>query len=331
MKLRPRRFECLTGAATAAHIALAVSAVAQEWPTRPVTMVIPFAAGGPVDIVGRILASRLSELLRQQVVVENLGGAGGMTGASRVAKSAPDGYQLVLGNVGTHAASQTFYKRPLYNAATDFAPVMLIAETPPVLLVRSDLPVNNLTEFITYAKANQATMQYGSGGVGSASHLACMLVNLRISVSVTHVPYRGAAPAMQDLIAGRIDYLCPDAPIAIAQIQNKNVKAIATLTRHRSPSLPALASAHEQGLMNFAASNWFALFLPKGTPAVIVQKLSAATLATMNTPAVQLRMQEIGADLVAPERRSPDYLREFVESEIEKWAAPIKASGASIN
>jgi tripartite-type tricarboxylate transporter receptor subunit TctC len=331
MKLRPRRFERLTGAAIAAHVALAVSAVAQEWPTRPVTMVIPFAAGGPVDIVGRILASRLSELLGQQVVVENLGGAGGMTGASRVAKSAPDGYQLVLGNVGTHAASQTFYKRPLYNAATDFAPVMLVAETPPVLLVRSDLPANNLPEFITYAKANQARMQYGSGGVGSASHLACMLVNLRIGVSVTHIPYRGAAPAMQDLIAGRIDYLCPDAPIAIAQIENKNVKAIAILTRNRSPSLPTLASAHEQGLMNFAASNWFALFLPKGTPAVIVQKLSAATFATMNTPAVQLRMQEIGADLVAPERRSADYLRKFVESEIEKWAAPIKASGASIN
>jgi tripartite-type tricarboxylate transporter receptor subunit TctC len=331
MKLRPRRFGWLTGAAIAGHVALAISAVAQEWPTRPVTMVIPFAAGGPVDIVGRILASRLSELLGQQVVVENLGGAGGMTGASRVAKSAPDGYQVVLGNVGTHAASQTFYKRPLYNAATDFAPVMLIAETPPVLLVRSDLPVNNLTDFITYAKANQATMQHGSGGVGSASHLACTLVNLRIGVSVTHVPYRGAAPAMQDLIAGRIDYLCPDAPIAIAQIQNKNVKAIAILTRNRSPSLPALASAHEQGLINFAASNWFALFLPKGTPVMIVQKLSAATLATMNTPAVQVRMQEIGADLVAPERRSPDYLREFVESEIEKWAAPIKASGASIN
>jgi tripartite-type tricarboxylate transporter receptor subunit TctC len=197
--------------------------------------------------------------------------------------------------------------------------------------VRSDLPANNLTEFITYAKANQAKMQYGSGGVGSASHLACMLVNLRIGVSVTHIPYRGAAPAMQDLIAGRIDYLCPDAPIAIAQIENKNVKAIAILTRNRSPSLPTLASAHEQGLMNFAASNWFALFLPKGTPAVIVQKLSAATFATINTPAVQLRMQEIGADLVAPERRSADYLRKFVESEIEKWAAPIKASGASIN
>jgi tripartite-type tricarboxylate transporter receptor subunit TctC len=158
-----------------------------------------------------------------------------------------------------------------------------------------------------------------------------MLVNLRIGVSVTHIPYRGGAPAMQDLIAGRIDYQCPDTPIAIAQIQNKKVKAIAILTRDRSPSLPTVASAHEQGLTNFAASNWFALFLPKGTPAEIVQKLSAATVATMNTPAIQLRMREIGADLVAPERRSADYLREFVESEIEKWAAPIRASGMSIN
>jgi tripartite-type tricarboxylate transporter receptor subunit TctC len=269
-------------------------------------MVIPFAAGGPVDIVGRILASRLSEVLGQQVVVENLGGGGGMSGASRVAKAAPDGYQLVLGNVGTHAANQTFYKRPLYNAATDFAPVTLVAETPLLLLARTDLPANNLQEFITYAKANQAKMQYGSGGVGSASHLACMLVNLRIGVSVTHIPYRGGAPAMQDLIAGR-------------------------LTRDRSPGLPTVPSAHEQGLTNCAASNWFALFLPKDTPAAIVQKLSAATVATMNTPAVQLRMREIGADLVGPERRSADYLREFVESEIEKWAAPIRASGVSIN
>jgi tripartite-type tricarboxylate transporter receptor subunit TctC len=163
-----------------------------------------------------------------------------MTGASRVAKAAPDGYQLVLGNVGTHAANQTFYKRPLYNAATDFAPVTLVAETPLLLLARTDLPADNLQEFITFAKANQAKMQYGSGGVGSASHLACMLVNLRIGVSVTHIPCRGGAPAMQDLIAGRIDYQCPDTPIAIAQIQNKKAKAIAILTRDRSPSLPTV-------------------------------------------------------------------------------------------
>jgi tripartite-type tricarboxylate transporter receptor subunit TctC len=252
-------------------------------------------------------------------------------GTSRVAKAAPNGYQLVLGNVGTHAANQTFYKHPPYNAATDFAPVMLVAETPLVLLARKDLPADNLPDFITYARANQAKMQYGSGGTGSASHLACMLVNAAIEVNVTHVPYRGAAPAMQDLIAGRIDYQCPDTPIAISQIESKTVKAIAILTRDRSPSLTALASAHEQGLTDFAASNWFAVFLPRGTDAAIVQKLHDATVATINTPAVQLRMHEIGADLVAPERRAPDYLQHFVASEIEKWAVPIRASGISMD
>jgi tripartite-type tricarboxylate transporter receptor subunit TctC len=174
-------------------------------------------------------------------------------------------------------------------------------------------------------------MQYGSGGVGSASHLACMLVNTAIGINVTHVPYRGAAPAMQDLIAGRIDYQCPDTPIAISQILSRTVKAIAVLTRDRSPSLPALMSAHEQGLVNLVASNWFAVFLPKGTPAAIVRKLHDAMVATIDTPFVKMRMGEIGADLVAPERRSPDYLQEFVESEVEKWAGPIKASGVSLD
>jgi len=294
-------------------------------------MVVPFAAGGPADTVARILAPGLSELLGQQVIIENVGGSGGMTGAARVAKAAPDGYQFVLGNVGTHAANQTFYKTPLYNAATDFAPVMLIAQTPLVLLARKDLLADNLREFIAYAKTNQASMQFGSGGAGSASHLACVLLNTAVGINVTHVPYRGAAPAMQDLIAGRIDYQCPDTPIAIAQIQSKMVKAIAILTRNRSPSLPAQATAHEQGLTDFDASNWFAAFFPKGTPATVVDKLHAATLATINTPAVEMRMQEIGADLVTRERSSPHYLQKFVATEIEKWAGPIKASGVSMD
>jgi tripartite-type tricarboxylate transporter receptor subunit TctC len=317
--------------ALAASLQCVGPALAEDLPTRPVTMVVPFAAGGPADTVGRILAPHLSELLSQQVVIENIGGAGGMAGASRVAKAAPDGYQFVVGNVGTHAANQTFYKVPLYNAATDFTPIMLIAQTPLVLLARKDLPADNLREFIAYARANQASMQFGSGGAGSASHLACVLLNAAIGVSVTHVPYRGAAPAMQDLIAGRIDYQCPDTPIAIAQIESKTVKAIAILTRDRSPSLPAQPSAHEQGLTNFDASNWFAAFFPKGTPAAVVEKLHAATLAAIDTPAVRLRMREIGADLVASERRSPDYLQKFVETEIEKWAGPIRASGVSVD
>ncbi len=314
----------------AALVALVVAAAptaAQDWPTRPPTMVVPYPAGGGADVVGRIVAQRLSELLGRQVIVENIGGAGGMTGTSRVARAAPDGYQFVLGTAGTHAQNQTLYKNPLYDAATDFAPVALMAAVPVVLLARKDLPAGNLPEFIAYAKANQARMNYSSPGAGSAPHLACVLLNAAIGINVTHIPHRGSGPAMQDLIAGRLDYLCAATAGVIAQIESKTVKTIAILTRNRSPSMPAQASAHEQGLTDFDAASWYAVFLPKGTPAPIVQKLHAATVATMNTPAVQARLKEIGVDLVAPERRSPQYLQEFVEREIEKWAAPIKAAG----
>ena len=306
--------------------AASVAAVAQDWPLRPVTMVVSFAAGGGADVMGRILAQRLSELMGQQVIVENVGGAGGMTGTYRVARAAPDGYQIALGSVGTHAYNQTLYKKPLYNAATDFAPVALLAETPQVLVTRKDLPVGNLPEFIAYTKANQAKMQYGSAGTGSPTHLACSLLNSVIGVNVTHIPYRGAAPTMQDLIAGRIDYQCPNTTVALPQIESRSIKAIAILTRDRSPILPDLASTHEQGLTDFEASIWYALFLPKGTPAAVVGKLHDAALATVETPWVRARLKDIGATVVAPERRSPEYLQRFVESEIAKWAVPIRAA-----
>jgi tripartite-type tricarboxylate transporter receptor subunit TctC len=318
---------------TAAIGALLIStglAMAQDWPTRPVTMVVPFAAGGPADAVGRILASHLSDVLGQEVIVENVGGGGGMLGGARVARATPDGYQFVLGNMGTHAANQTLYKTPLYNAASDFAPVTLVAETPLLLLTRKDFPADTLPQFVAYARANQAKMQFGSGGAGSASHLACLLINLAIGINVTHVPYRGAAPAMQDLIAGRIDYQCPDSPTSVAQIEGGTVKALAVLTAERSARLPDVPTAREQGLRDVVASNWFAAFYPKGTPAGIVEKLRAAIAAAMDAPAVQARMREIGAELVAPERRTPDYLRTFVAGEIAKWAEPIKQSGAII-
>jgi tripartite-type tricarboxylate transporter receptor subunit TctC len=319
-------FRALAIALTAASLC-AGRAAAQDWPTRPVTLVVPFAAGGPIDSIGRILATPLSERLGQQMIVENVGGAGGMTGTARVAKAPPDGYQIVLGNVGTHAGNQTLYRNPLYNAATDFAPVALVVDLPLVLVARKDLPADDLKGFIAYAKANQATMQFGSGGAGSATHLACALLNAAAGIEVTHVPYRGGAPAMQDLIARRIDYLCVDTPVALPQIESKTVKPIAVLTRGRSPSLPSLASAQEQGLTGFAAANWAGLFLPKGTPAPIVGKLHDVTVAAMETPSLQAQMKKVGADLVAPDRRSGAYLQSFVESEIEKWAGPIKASG----
>ena len=315
--------------ALAAFIAVLIAhpANAQDWPNRPMTMVAPFAAGGSTDAIARIVADGLSTQLHQPVVVENVGGAGGMTGTNRVAKAAPDGYQFVLGNVGTHAQNQTLYKAPLYNAATDFAPVVLMMDQSLVLVARNDFPASNLQEFIAYTKANQSTMQYSSSGAGGSNHLACVLLNAAIGINVTHIPYRGAGQAMQDLLAGRVDYQCPSAPTAMPQITSKTVKAIAILSKNRSPSLPDLPSAHEQGLTDFDIPSWYALFLPKGTPDAIVRKLNAAAVAAMNTQAMQDRLKTIGSDLVGPERRSPEYLDRFVADEIKKWAGPIGASG----
>jgi len=306
-----------------------VSAMAQNWPTRPLTMVVPFSAGGSPDVFARILTPRLSELLGQQVIIENVAGAGGMTGASRVAKAAPDGYQLVLGSNGDIALSQTLFRNPPYNAASDFAPVILIAEIPLILIARKDLPANDLQEFKAYVKVNQAKMQFGSAGAGTIAHLACILLSTAFEVNVTHIPYRGGNQTIQDLITGQIDYMCPVVTLAIPQIEGNRVKAISILTKDRSPILPNLASAHEQGLAEFDSAAWLGFFLPKNTPLSIVQKLNKATEAAMNTVSVQQRLKEVGATVVTPGRRSPEYLQKFVVSEIEKWGAVIKAAGVT--
>jgi len=258
--------------AAALWFAAASAAVAQNWPTRPITLVVPFTAGGTSDVIARLLAEGLRAQLGQPVLVENLGGAGGMVGASRVAKSPPDGYTMVLGNVGTHAQNQSLYKRPLYNVVTDFAPVALVTDQSLVLAVRKDFPAGNLHEFTAYAKANQVKLQYGSAGVGGSNHLACALLNSALGIDITHVPYRSGAQAMQDMLAGRIDYQCPSAPTAIPQMEAGTVKALAILSRNRSASMPSLPSAHEQGLTGFDIPTWYALFLPAGTPASIVRE-----------------------------------------------------------
>jgi tripartite-type tricarboxylate transporter receptor subunit TctC len=305
------------------------AARAQDWPTRPVTMVVPFPAGGAVDAIGRIMATRMSEILGRQVVIENVGGAGGMTGAARVAKAPPNGYQFLLGHNGTHAVVPTLYKNPAYQAASDFEPVVLFAEQPTIMTARNDFPADNLRDFITYAKANEAKIHYGSAGVGSANHVACVLFNAAAGINATHVPYRGGALAMQDLLGGRLDYVCNIVTTAISQIEGKLIKAMAILAKKRTPILPDVPAASEFGLADLDASAWYAFFLPKGTPARIVQKLREATIETIETPAVQQRLKEIGAELVAPERRSTDYLGKFVVSEIERWGPPLKAAGVT--
>jgi tripartite-type tricarboxylate transporter receptor subunit TctC len=305
-------------------------AAAQDWPTRAVTMVVPFAAGGGTDVLGRIVGRRLSEILGQNVIIENVGGAGGMTGSARVVRAPPDGYQFVLGS-RADAINQTLYKNPLYNFATDLAPVVLIADQPTLLVTRKDFPAANLQEFISYAKANQSSLQMASAGAGSTGHLDCTLLNSVIGIKVAHIPYRGGGPAMQDLVAGRIDYICTLSATAKPQIESNLIKPIAILTRGRSPMLPELASAHEQGLTDFEATTWFGFFMPRGTPAPIIQRLHDATVAAMDTPSVQDKLKEVGAIVVAPDRRSPQYLQAFVESEIKKNAVPIKAAGVAID
>lgn len=306
------------------------AAPAQEWPTRPLTMINPFAAGGPNDVLARLFAQRMGEILGQPIVVENIGGAGGMNGADRVAKAAPDGYTFLQGTVGTQAQNQTLFKKPSYNSTTDFAPVALMIEAPLVLVARKDLAVKDMKEFVAYAKANKDKMQYASAGTGSAIHLGCALVNMVNGIDIIHVPYRGANPAMQDLINGRVDYLCDIITTAKPQIEGGAVKAITILTKQRSPVLPNVPTAIEQGF-NVEAYTWNGFFLPKGTPDAIVQKLRNATVEAMKTPAVREKLESAGLVFVSDDRTTSEYLSKFVESEIAKWAAPIKAAGISVD
>ncbi len=317
------------GIALAAMLLSCGAACAQDWPRRPLTLVVPFAAGGPIDVAARLIAPRIGERLGQQIVIENMGGAGGMTGSNRIAKAPPDGYLMVLGSAGTHAYNQSFYKRPLYNSETDFAPVGVVLENTKVLIARKDFPASTMPEFVAFAQAKAAGMQYGSAGSGSATHVACMLLNYRMGTNVTHVPYRGSGPAMQDLIAGRTDFQCEVISTALPPIESGLVKPIALLSTRRASVLPNLPTALEQGMADVDADGWNALFLPPGTPAPIVRALNAAAGAALDNPALAHRMEELGLAVPPPERRTPEHLARLVRIEIEKWALPIKASGIS--
>lgn len=310
----------------AASIALAGTAAAQAWPVRPITLVVPFAPGGGIDASARIQAGHMAELLGQAIVVENIGAAAGMAGSARVAKAAPDGYTFLIGNSGTHAYNQSLYKKPLYDAAADFTPVGLVSESPRILIARKDLPVRDLPEFIAYVKANQGRMQFGSAGVGSGTHLPCVLLNRAIGVEVTHVPYRGAAPAMQDLIAGRIDYMCDTIQSGAVQARAQSVKGVAVMSAKRAKVIAELATTGEQGLAGVEASVWNAFFFPRGTPDPIVQRMNKAMSDMLDNPSVRKRLEDLGLEIVGPERRSAEYLARFLPEEIERWGRVIRAA-----
>ena len=321
----------LAAAATFVALALPGAAPAQDWPTRPVTMVIAFSPGGPLDTLARNLQPYLTETLGQNVIIENVPGGGGAVGSLRVSNAVADSHMFTLGSIGTHAIGQSMHKKPPYNSVTDFSPVMLVADAPQVVLARKDLPANNLKEFATYARANQDKMQHGSGGAGTSSHIGCVLMNQVIGVKITHVPYRGGGPAMQDLLAGRVDYICNYISTALGPHQGKTAKVITALTTKRTPSFPEVSTAEEEGFKGLDISAWNAIYLPKSATPQQVAKLNAALNKALDNPALKQRLEDIGLEVPAPERRTPEYLAKFTAEEIKRWEAPVKASGVQFD
>jgi tripartite-type tricarboxylate transporter receptor subunit TctC len=312
---------------TLATLVAVDAASAQSWPARPLTVVVPFAAGSSTDTAARILAVGMSEVLGQQLIVENVGGAAGMTGTLRVARAAPDGYQLLFGTVDTLAIAPALQKQPPYDTIKDFAPAGMVVEQPIVLIVREGLPVKTLAEFTTYAKANQAKMQFGSAGVGSGSHFACAKLNAALGINTVHVPYRSSGLAAQDLIGGRLDYLCALGATARPPIESGKAKAIALLTADRSPLFPQLTTSKEQGVSGVDSYFWSAFLFPKNTPEAIVKRLADASNQTLNRPATAQLLRRSGIEPVAESRRSPAYQRDFTVTEMKNWADQVKASG----
>lgn len=299
-------------------------AVADTWPSRVITLVVPFGAGSGTDIIARIIAARTSEILGKQIIIENVGGAGGTIAISRVAKAESDGYQIVIGALDTFAQSQYLFENPPSNTQKDFDPVALAVEQPLVLVTRKTLPVSNLKDFASYLKAKQNEMRFGSAGVGAAPYLACAMITRAVGANATHVPYRAAAPALMDMVAGDIDYYCPLAVSAVPFMKNDSLKTLAVLTASRSPVFPDLPTAREQGIEVVDGYYWNAFFVPKGTPSEIVDKLSAAISAALNDKTVQEKLRALAATVVPVDRRSPDYLRKFLGEEIAKWSRIMK-------
>ena len=299
-----------------------------QYPTRPITIVVPFAAGGPTDVLARILGQHMSQTLGQQIVIENVTGGGGSIGAARVAKAAPDGYTMVMGNLGTHAAAVGLYKNLSYDPRVDFEPVMLVASTPMVLVVRKNLQTDTLGDFTAYAAANPNKLTFGSAGTGSISHLTYLLYTHLTKTQIQHVPYRGLSQSVNDLLSGQIDIMFDQVVSATPHILSGGVKPLAVTAPTRAAAIPNVPSSTEAGLPELQTIAWTALFFPKGTPKPIVDRVNAAVDRAMDDEAIVKRLAKLGADLPPPEQRTPQALGKLVRSEIDKWVPLIQASGA---
>jgi len=306
-------------------LAAAPFAFAQAWPSKPIHFVVPYPAGGPVDSVARLLGQKVGERLQQPIIVENKPGAGGNIGADSVAKAAADGYTILMGAVATHAINPTLYASIPYDAAKDFAPITQVASTPNVLVVHPSLPVHSVAELVAYARKNPGKLNFGSGSSGSAGHLAGELMKSMAGIDMTHVPYKGAAPAMQDLVAGRLDLMFDNLASAQGQIRAGTVRALAVTTAKRSALAPDIPTIGESGLPGFDISTWFGVFAPGATPASIVSRLHDEFAAALASADVREKMLALGAE---PVTSSPKEFAAFIESEARKYARLVKASGA---
>jgi tripartite-type tricarboxylate transporter receptor subunit TctC len=325
MKIQRRRFLYLAAGA-AALPAMSRIARAQTYPARPITIIVPFAPGGTTDVVARIVGEHLSRRLGQQFVIENVAGAGGTTGTIRTMRASPDGYTIQIGQMGTHAAAVALYPDLAYKPDVDFEPIGMVAGLPIVITAKKELPANDLKEFILYVKANAEKVNVAHAGVGSITHSTCLLFNSLLGVMPTFVPFTGAAPAMNALLGGQVDYMCNAIPDAVAQVQSGAVKGYAISTAERSPALPNVPTAKEAGLPEFQASAWNALFAPKGTPKPALDKLTDALDGTLDDESVRKRLLELGCDIPDKTERGPLPLATLVKSEIARWTPIIKAA-----
>jgi tripartite-type tricarboxylate transporter receptor subunit TctC len=297
---------------------------AQDYPTRAITMIVPFAAGGPTDVVARIVTGHMAQTLGQSIIIENVVGAGGTTATARAARAANDGYTLITGHMGTHAASVPLYPKLAYHPEKDFEPVALLAGTPILILAKKDFPAKDLKEFIAYVKTNTDKMNMAHAGVGSVSYSSCELLSAVLDIKPVGVPFNGTGPAMNALVGGQVDYMCDQIVNAVPQINGGTIKAYAIATAERNPALPNLPTTAEAGLPKYQASAWNAIFAPKGTPAPILAKLNAAAAKALDDENVRKRLLDLGSDIPKAEARTQAALAALVKSEIEKWSAVLK-------
>ncbi len=301
-------------------------ASAQEYPTKVITMVVPFAAGGPTDTVARLIGAPMSKTLKQQVIVENVLGAGGTIAANRVAKSAPDGYTLLIHHIG-HSTAPALYRKLPYDALNDFEPIGLINEVPMTLVAKKDFPAKDLKELIAYVKANKEKINLANAGLGAASHLCGMLFMSAIQTELTAVPYNGTGPAMNDLLGGQVDIMCDQTTNTTSQIKAGKIKVYGVTTKKRVASLSNVPTMDEAGLKGFEVSVWHGLYAPKGTPKPVIDKLTKALQAALKEDNVKQRFAELGTEPVAENRATPTALRAHLKAEIDKWSPIIKKAG----